>query len=222
MAEYAKSQGIDDEPAFKRWVPYTLRKRYNIIGAVKAMVWLATHKYGIEVPRSIEHSKQLDKKNGNTFFIQEIAKEMYNVAIFFELLEQVDKAPPGWKPSSGHIIFDVKMDFTRKARWVKDGHKTPDPWTSNYAGVISRDSVNIDITYSYLNDVDVTSADIQNAYLQEPYSEKHFIICGPEFWLEHVGKIAMIRQDLYGGKMAGRDFWIHISSCMNFLGFKSI
>ena len=70
--------------------------------------------------------------------------------------------------------------------------------------------------------MDVAAAGIQNAYLQAPSSEKHFIICGPEFGLEHVGKIALIRRALYGGKIAGCDFWIHLRSCMNFLGFKSI
>ena len=49
VAEYAKSQGIDDEPVFKFWVPYTLKKQDNIIAAVVAMVRLATHKYGIGV-----------------------------------------------------------------------------------------------------------------------------------------------------------------------------
>ena len=147
---------------------------------------------------------------------------MHNFSIAFELLEQGDKSPRGWKPSSGHIIFYVKKDFTRKARWVEDGHKTPNLSMSNYSGVVSRGSVRIALTYAALNDLDVTAADIQNAYLQAPSSEKHFIICGPEFGLEHVGKIALIRQDLYGGKMPGRDFWIHLRSCMNFLGFKSI
>ena len=36
-----------------------------------------------------------------------------------------------------------------------------------------------------------------------------------------MGNIALIRRALYGGKIAGRDFWIHLRSCMNFLGFKS-
>ena len=99
VAEYAKSWGIDDEPAFKWWVPYTLGKWDNIIAAVKARFWLATHKYGIEVPRSIEHAKQLDKKNGYKFWIQALSKEIHNVSIAFELLEQGAKAPPGWKPS---------------------------------------------------------------------------------------------------------------------------
>ena len=55
------------------------------------------------------------------------------------------------------------MDFKRNAPWVKDGHRTPDPKESNYAGVVSRDSVLIALNYASLNDADVTAADIQNA-----------------------------------------------------------
>ena len=57
------------------------------------------------------------------------------------------------------------MDFTRKAQWVKDGHRTPDPARSTFAGVVSRESVRIALTYAALNDLDVVAADIQNAYL---------------------------------------------------------
>ena len=48
------------------------------------------------------------------------------------------------------------------------------------------------------------------------------MICGPEFGLEHVGKRALILRALYGGKVAGRDFWHHLRSCMkDALGFES-
>ncbi|EJK53260.1 hypothetical protein THAOC_27335, partial [Thalassiosira oceanica] len=57
-------------------------------------------------------------------------KEMRNVSVAFRILKRGQKAPVGYTRSSGHLIFDVKMDFTRKARWVKDGHRTPDPETS--------------------------------------------------------------------------------------------
>ena len=77
------------------------------------------------------------------------------------------------------------MDFTRKARWVKDGHKTADIVSSSFAGVVSRKSVQIALTYAALNDIPVVAADIQNAYLQAPSSEKHYIICGDEFGEEH-------------------------------------
>jgi hypothetical protein len=72
------------------------------------------------------------------------------------------------------------MDFRRKARWVKDGHKMPEPETSNYAGVVSQESVRIAFTYAALMGVPVMAADIRNAYLQAPSSEKHYIVCGPE------------------------------------------
>ena len=52
------------------------------------------------------------------------------------------------------------MDFTRKARWVKDGHKTADIVSSSFAGVVSRESVRIALTYAALNDIPVVAADI--------------------------------------------------------------
>ena len=113
------------------------------------------------------------------------------------------------------------MDFTRKARWVLDGHKTPDPIGSTYAGVVSRESVRIALTYAALNGLDVFAADIRNAYLQAPSSQKDYIVCGPEFGLENEGKVALIHRALYGGKSAGKDFRNHLRSCMHFLNFKS-
>ena len=77
------------------------------------------------------------------------------------------------------------------------------------------------LTFTALMDPEVMASDIQNAYLQAPSSEKDFIICGAEFGLKHVGKVSLITRALYGGKVAGRDFWKHLRDCMNFLGFTS-
>ena len=89
-------------------------------------------------------------------------------------------------------MFDVNMDFTRKAIWVLDGHKTPDPIGSTYAGVVSRESVCILFTYSGLNGNDIFAAVIHNAYLQAPTLQKEYSICGIDFGLENVGKVALI------------------------------
>ena len=73
-----------------------------------------------------------------------------------------------------------------KACWVLDGHISIDLYGSTYAEVVPRDSVRIALTYSALNDIDVFAADIQNAYFQDPSSQKHYIICGAEFGLDNV------------------------------------
>ena len=217
VADFAKARGIADEPAFSWWVPYTLRKRDVIISKVKSRIRKTTHKYGIEMATSVGHAYEIDKGNGNTLWRDAIKKEMTNVGIAFEVLEEGEHAPVAWRKVSGHLVFDVKMDFTRKARWVLDGHKTPKPTGSTYVGVVSRESVRIASTYAALNGLDVCAADIWNAYLQAPSSQKDYVICGPEFGLEKVGKVALIHRALYGGKSAGKDFRNHLRSCMRHL-----
>jgi hypothetical protein len=219
-AEFAKARSIADEPAFAWWVPYTLRKRDIILSKINARIRKTTHKYGIEIPTSVENANELDRSNSNTLWKDALAKEMTEVGVAFEVLEEEVKAPIGWSKVTGHLVWDVKMDFTRKARWVLDGHRTPNPIGSTYAGVVSRDSIRIAFTYAALNGLDVFAADIRNAYLQAPSSQKDYIICGPEFGIENVGKIALIRA-LYGGKSAGKDFRNHLRSCMRHLDFVS-
>ena len=140
ISKYSKSRGINKEPAFSCWVPYTLRKRDIIISAVNSRVYKTTHKYGVEIPNSIKISRDLDLKNGNYLWITAIKKETSNFGIAFEILNENKTAPVGWSNESGHLIYDLKIDYTRKARWVLDGHRSADPDGSNYAGVVSRDS----------------------------------------------------------------------------------
>jgi hypothetical protein len=85
------------------------------------------------------------------------------------------------------------MDFIRKACWVKDGHKTPTSTTSSFAVAVSRNNIRIGLTYVALLGLSVIGADIRNAYLQAPSSEKHFIVCGPEFGLKNEDRVALIR-----------------------------
>eukprot|EP00957_Ditylum_brightwellii_P119055 9080794-Ditylum_brightwellii.AAC.1 len=84
----------------------------------------------------------MDTANGDTFWRDAIKTEMFNVGIVFEVLEHKRNLPVGWKK-------------TRKARWVRDGLKTPYPDGSTYAGVVSRESVRIALTYAALNGLGV-------------------------------------------------------------------
>ena len=114
-AEFAKARNLVSEPAFAWWVPNTFRRWNAILSAVKAWFTKQTHKYGIEIPRDIAHAKELDCINGNTLWMDALKKEMYNVGVAFEVLEEGVRALNGWTKVTGHLVWDVKMDFTRKA-----------------------------------------------------------------------------------------------------------
>ena len=220
VAEYATLMGIDEEPAFSWWVPHTLKKREYIAGKVDARIKNKRFKYGIEVPTDWEDAKRLDAWNKDRRWEDSIDKEMNTIKVAFQFLKKDRKATPGYEKSSGHLVFDVKMDFTRKARWVKDGYRHDSPVESTFAGVVSRETVRICLTYASLNDLNVMCCDIKSAYLQAPSSEKHYIICGPEFG-EHEGCVALIKRALYGGKSSGADYWKSMRACMENLKFKS-
>ena len=64
-----------------------------------------------------------------------------------------------------------------------------------------------------LNGMNVYACDFQNAYLQAPSSEKHYVIYGPEFGLDNVGKFAMIIRALYGGESTGDMTNMHFITC---------
>ena len=49
----------------------------------------------------------------------------------------------GFQEIKCHIMFDVKMDFTRKARFVAGGHMTEAPNSLTYSSVVSRECVKI-------------------------------------------------------------------------------
>ena len=66
-AEFSRARGIDTEPAFVCWVSPILEKRDVIISSVKSRVRRITHKYGQEVPSSLEHARKIDLANGNSF-----------------------------------------------------------------------------------------------------------------------------------------------------------
>ena len=220
VAEYAKANRLDKEPAFAWWVPHTLKKRDQIISAVHKRVRLPSTKYGIRVPRSTRQALEFDRINGDSVWQDAINKEMRDIAVAFKLKDDDERIGNDYKSVGFHMVFDIKMDFTRKARLVADGHKVPDPAVSTYSGVVSRESVRIAFIYAALNELDIMAADIGNAYLQAPTSGKYYTKLGPEFGPDYEGRIAYIVRAAYGLKEAGADFRNHLRDCMCHLGYE--
>jgi Reverse transcriptase (RNA-dependent DNA polymerase) len=221
VADYATAKGIDAEPAFAWWVPYTHKRRNRIIAAVTSRYHKRTHKFGIEIPKTFDDCVRIDKQNGNTLWQDAIRKEMTKVRIAFQALGDEESVPPTFQEIRCHLIFDVKMeDFQRKARLVAGGHMTETPASVTYASVVSRESVRIALTLAALNDLEVKTADIENAYLTAPVGEKIWCRLGPEFGAD-AGKKAIIVRALYGLKSAGASFRNHLADCMRHLGWQS-
>ncbi|KAI2502052.1 Reverse transcriptase (RNA-dependent DNA polymerase) [Fragilaria crotonensis] len=222
VADYAISRGIDQEPAFAWWVPHTIHRRNRIIAAVNNRYHKRTHKFGIEIPKSFSDCVRIDNENGNTLWQDAVRKEMSKVQVAFQILEDGADPPPTYQEIRCHLVFDVKMeDFQRKARLVAGGHMTATPPASvTYATVVSRESVRIALTLAALNDLEVKTADIENAYLTAPVGEKIWCVLGPEFG-DDAGKKSIIVRALYGLKSAGASFRNHLADCMRHLGWQS-
>jgi hypothetical protein len=217
-AEYAVSRSLDKEPAFRWWVRQTLRKRDRWVCKIKTRYWKQTHKYGIELPKSVRQGLAIDARTGTTFWRDAIAKEMKNVMPAFSFRDD-DTVPTGYKKIDCHMVFDIKIDLTRKARLVAGGHQTEVPKESVYSSVVSRDSVRIALTIASLNNLEVLAADVQNAYLNAPTKEKCYTIAGPEFGPDNEGRPVLITRALYGLRSSGARWRDHLAETIRSMGF---
>lgn len=163
LAEYAVANKIDHEPAFNWWVPFVLRKRNRIISKLQKKYWRTTHKFGIEVPTTIKRALEIDEITGTDFWMKAIKKDMDKAQVAYNADEsctpeqvRAGEVPGyiGFQEIKCHIIFDVKMDFTRKARFVAGGHMTEAPSSITYSSVVSRDSVRLAFLIAELNNLD--------------------------------------------------------------------
>ncbi len=207
LAEYAVANRIQEETAFKWWVSETLRMRNRIIGKVKSRYWKTSHKYGVRLPHSVQEALQIDKETGTDFWWNAIQKELKKVTVALEYDEGVTAQQirdglakgeyVGFQEIKCHMIFDVKMDLTRKARFVAGGHLTEPPASITYSSVVSRYSVRIAFLLAALNGLDILAYDIGNAYLNAPCREKVWFVAGPVFGSRQ-GTVIKIVRALYG------------------------
>ena len=146
-----------------------------------------------------------------------IDKEMTAVMIAFEFVGR--NKPEGYKVIRCHLIFDIKMNLTRKARIVAEGNRaTPDADVPVYASVVSRESVRILFAIASLNNLKIRAADITNAFLNAPCLENICFKAGPEFG-DKEGQWVIVRRALYGLVSSSAAFAIHRNQVLYDMGF---
>ena len=94
-------------------VKHVLEKRDRIIASIRkweTRYLKKSHKFGIELPQTVEQAYALDAKNGNTLWADAISKEMVNVRVAFEVLPDGKSVPIGHQFVRCHMVFDIKME----------------------------------------------------------------------------------------------------------------
>jgi hypothetical protein len=95
------------------------------------------------------------------------------------------------------------------------------PSAITYASVVSRESIRIGLLIAKLNDLEVFTEDIQNAYLTDSSKEKIYTILVEAFGPHRKGWKAIVVRTLYGTKSAGASFRNHLERCLGHSGFTS-
>ena len=123
VAEYFQTNEIINEPAFAWWAPNALKKRNQIITKIKSRSKKKTHKYGIRIHNSVGEAYKIDAENNNSYWTDAIKREMKNNRVAFDILDKDQNVEAGKIFLESYMIFEVKMDFRRKARYVANGAK---------------------------------------------------------------------------------------------------
>ena len=101
-----------------------------------------------------------------------------------------------------------------------EGNMTNAPPTITYASVVSRETVRLALTITDLNGLQAKAADIMNAYVTAPITEKIWMVLGPEFGADAAMK-AIIVCALYGLNISGAALHNNLEDYMCNIGYKS-
>jgi hypothetical protein len=196
---------------------------------VKKKYWRTMHKFGCKLPHSVEEALVIDRQTGTDHWQRALNKEMSKVKVAWNARDDITpddvrsgkvKDMIGFQEIGCHIVFDIKMDFTRKARFCAGGHTTDTPAAMTYSSVVLRDSVRIGFMLAALNGLDVMACDLENAYLNAPCVEKIWFECGLECG-SNKGKVCVIVRASYGLKSAGASWRATLAQALRDIGFVS-
>ena len=203
-AIYAKNNNLLGVPGWKRFKRIISNDNFfnRVINKTKIDQSdnnMENIQFGIKVPMNHNHAMSLDQKNGNNKWLKAEQLELKQI---FEYDTFIDKGkgfkmPSDYTRINVHFIYAIKHDGRHKARLVAGGHLTKVPHDSIYSGVVSLKGIRIVIFLGQLNNLNIFSTDIGNAYLEAKTKEKVYIIAGSEFGpLE--GHTLVMNKALYG------------------------
>jgi hypothetical protein len=178
-------------------------------------------KFGVEVPSSIAHALQLDKRAGNNLWGDAIGTELQQLNDYRTFRHRrPNEDLSDYTRIPYHCVFDVKFNGRRKCRLVAGGNMTTPSKESVFSGVVDISSVHLGFLLDALNDLQICATDIGNAFLYGRTREKVYIRAGKEFGEHTFGKILIIDKSLYGLRTSSARFHEHLSTKLRSMGYQ--
>ena len=188
-----------------------------------------THKFGICLPHSVKEALRINEEMGTDYWQWAINKEMAKLKVAWRVYEgHTPEQVRGGKVSElirfqeirCHMIFDIKMDITHKAHFIAGGHTMEAPASVLYSCVVSCDSIHLAFLIAALNDINILSCYLENAYVNAKCHEKIWLEAGIKCGKD-AGKVLVIVRALYGLKSAGALWHLELAQLLSDLGYKS-
>ena len=89
LTKYAVVNKIIDGPVFGCWFKDTLRCQDRIISKLKSKYCHTSHKFYIQVTKTVKEAYEINRKSGTDFWTKAIAKLITNICISFEKIYSV-------------------------------------------------------------------------------------------------------------------------------------
>ena len=171
-----------------------------------------THKYGIQLPKSVKEAYGLNEENKNNLWRKGMEEEVLKVKAEVAELTTSPENLFRYKEKYLRMIFHIKLgeNSRRKSRLFAGGHKKKPPSLITYSFLVSLDLVCICLMIAEIKDLDIQSVDIKTCTRS-----------GPKFGQDEV-KVFIIMMSLYGLKSSGAAFRDFLADIMDAMGFKSI
>ena len=90
VAEYIIRNGLQEDPVFCWWVHNVLHKQLCVISKLKKHYARMTHKFGVELPHSIQAAFNIDKKTGTDYWFKVIRHELEKLQVVLEIDDTID------------------------------------------------------------------------------------------------------------------------------------
>jgi hypothetical protein len=228
LAIYARENNLIGDPGFSDpYIKKLSRTHKNLVrqanqAKLRSFRTRPIYMYGVRVPRNYDEAVMLDAENGNTLWQDACNLELGQIMEYEAFKDKGINFDPGagFKKISAHLVFAVKHDGKRKARFVAGGHLTDTPIDPVYSSVISQRGLRILTFLAELQGQECWSTDIGNAYLESYTQEKVYIVAGPEFapfGLE--GHTLVVNKALYGLKSSGKRWHERFSDVLRSMDF---